>query len=433
MVIFRKEMIIDEQKNLKTISHMVILAAELVIIFSIVFSNKVFLIEKIPFLNEETNSNLDNIIIGTIGTFVYTIIEIPSQILVHILFSLKLYPNVIILASGYNKNKLKDNIIKMSKFIFSTKCKWGVTQKSINKKNANTAEGLIACASMVSAGIKLPPERENEIIDIIDDVVSNFDKSGYKSYNVSSFTVHCTSMILFALKRFVDLGMYTITAEQEQEIHNCLNNLINNANSHGWGFENKHYDDLDYNRTLSTIWALRALNSWGYSDRQVFRSILYKLIDVGTYKFGFSTNTSEKKSITALFYILIYEIKHTELKDAVQDKIDFTAGIKYLLSKKCPDIEVEEFFTDKSAHNKLPWTHFCECLVIEAVSLYHKKLTILQKIKFAYVIKKCFNKLNNEHGYYYVQTMNFDHNDPFFYPTTYLMVATTTFMKNIVI
>lgn len=420
------------KKNLKKISHMTIFALELIIIIFIVFSNKDCIIKIIPFLNEETNSNLDNIIIGIIGAFVYAIIEIPSQILVHVLFSLNLSPNVIISASGYNRSKLKDNIIKMSKFIFSTKCKWGVTQQSINKKNANTAEGLIACASMVSAGIELPYERKNEIIDIINDVISNLNKAGYQSYNVSSFTVHCTSMMLFAVKRFVDLGMYTITTKQEQEIHNCLNNLIDNANSHGWGFENKHYDDIDYNRTLSTIWALRALNSWGYSDRQFFRSILDKLIDVGTYKFGFSINTSEKKSITALFYILIYEIKHTELKDAIQNKIDFSSGIKYLLSKNCPDVEVEEFLTDKNTYNKLPWTHFCECLVIEAISLYHQNLTIIQNFKFAYIIKKCFNKLNNEHGYYCVQTMNFDHNDPFFYPTTYLMIATTTFLKNIV-
>ena len=182
---------------------------------------------------------------------------------------------------------------------------------------------------------------------------------------------------------------------------------------------------------LSTIWALRALNTWGYSDRQAYKNIFSNIINLRQYKFGFSPNTTEKKSITALFYTLIYEIKNESLKHEIEEKIDFSAGMKYLLRGNCPDIEVEEFIVDKSNHKKLSWSHFCECFVIETVSLYHEKLNLFQCIKFAYIIKNCFNRLNKEHGYYSVDMMNFNHNDPFFYPTTYLMIATSTFLQSI--
>lgn len=157
------------KKYLKKFLHVFILAIELIVILVCVFENKDLLMEKIPFLKNETNSNFDNIIIGIIGSFIWVIMEVPSQILVHIIFSFN--PNNVILISRYNSNRLRENILKMSAFIFSTICKWGVTKHSSNKKNANTAEGLIACASIIDIGIELSSKRKKELVDIINEMV----------------------------------------------------------------------------------------------------------------------------------------------------------------------------------------------------------------------------------------------------------------------
>ena len=388
-----------------------------------IYTHKQDIISLISFLKESSVDFYDDLFISLIGAVLFSVLQFINYFLIDLTVSCA-QKTIIITAQHifkYDNKSLQNCISQMLMFMFLTNCRWGVTQKTTVLKNANTAEGLIACANAVEMGMTLSNQETNEIRSVIDYQMSLLREDGYVSFNENEYTVHCTGMVLYAIKKYVDLDIYEISEKDEEKIRICLRKLLNNANELGWGFINKKYDEKDYNRTLSTMWALRALNTWGFSDSKRFKEVIFNLSSHANGRLGFSVDSTEKYSATAMFHIVISELKNEKLKNELMKLFDTKNVLSYLLKGLRHEVEVEEFITSAETAKKLPWTHFSECLALEAAALYLKEMNIAQIVDMSVYIKKIMHKIEPNHHYYSVQSMNFKHTDPFFYPTTYLV------------
>lgn len=393
--------------------------------FYFLIINRSYFLGLLPYLSQTTSNNYDNITISLIATLIFAVMQGFNYLLVDLFLQITQYSmiNILQIVFKYSNDELENRILQMRTFMFSTKCKWGVRQKTSICKYANTAEGLIACANDIEAGIDFNREEKEEIKVILNKLVKEIKLEGYKSINEDVYTVHCTGMVLYALKYYIDAGWYDISEDEESEIRKCLRNLLNNANKCGWGFVNKKYTDIDYNRTLSTLWALKALNVWDYSSTKTFRDVISNVVNCKDVRPGFSVDTTEKYATTAMLHILLAELRDEKLKGDLLQKQNSKKLIKFLLKGLKTEIEVEEYLIEKETEKKLSWIHFTECLTLEALSMFLNEMSLWQMFLISRCIKKIVSKIDKNHHYYIVQGMSFDHKNPFFFPTCYLSVV----------
>ena len=385
------------------------------------------IIQKFPFFSEISINKYDDLIMGLISSVVVLLLELINWLIVEqCIFNCKktTFRFMRCICRISNKN-LKPYAQKMKTYIFSLQCLWGTNHNQIVPTIANTAEGLICCADCMeieeSRDIVTDAD-EAQIQRILDDLVKELEPKGYKSRNQDIYTVHCTGMALYAIKRFIDLEKYSIDEHQEKNIKECLKKLLDNSSEWGWGFENQKYNNVKSSRTLSTFWALRALNIWGYSGDEDFRKILYSLAKCKPNgRIGFSNYADEKKAPTAMLCILANEIQNKKTKQYLQSimKKNMKSMFGFLL-KYSEDTEVEEYYRDDQFAKRLSWTHMTECLALKTLILYKDQLSWFQTIRVACLLKKACAKIEKA-CYYHARSMNWDDSDPFIYPSTYFI------------
>ncbi len=404
------------------------------------FSIEMFLVYKyrqpilqfFAFLSNESENFFDDIFIGIIASILFSALQFFNLILIEKILMYSKKSIIMVLQTSFNctSQRLKNANDCMMRFVFSTTTKWGVYKSTTSPKIANTSEGVLACANAVSNGHQLTNDQKNELINILNKMIAELCDDGYKSYNQNIYTVHCTAMGLFAIKKCIDLELFDLSDDNEEKIRICLKKLLNNANDIGWGFENTYYQDKNYNRALSTIWALRALNIWGFSGNKKYEKTLMNFVGHSDGIIGFSDNSTAKSSTTALLYILSNEIENKKTKKVLSSYLKQNNIIRFLIKNLKKEIEVEEFVISIQNTEKLSWTHLSECLTLEALAYSLNNLNFFQIGLMFYYLKRALNKINGTLCYYTVESMNFNHNNPFFFPTTYLITSICNIISN---
>ncbi|MCI9274361.1 MAG: hypothetical protein HFE39_10490 [Clostridiales bacterium] len=384
--------------------------------------------DQIPYLGKSPETNYDNYLLGFASALVMMAFECFNRVAYYLWKQFTDGPLIWIILKWYHvdQSSLLIKIDAMNYFIFSTKCKWSVTKNSEVIKVANTAEGMIACACAKNAGIFFSEHDRNELKSVIDRLIQEFSVEGYKSYNVNQYTAHCTGMTLYALGFYQKMELVTLDDDTYEQVRQSLKHLLGTSSQFGWGFQNQKYDDFDYIRIFSTFWALRALNEWGFSGNRRFQEIIINLLNKKQGKFGFSLSTEPKIAPTAMFLILLSEIKEPGLKKKIDQIITPSVKkrlISFLVNGLDEVIEVEEFLQDKEYFKKLPWTHLTLPINLTALAVCYPDLSIGQKYKMLRGYRRLIADIDDRRGFYLCRQMNFNLDDPFFYPTSYAMMA----------
>ena len=381
---------------------------------------KPYIVNHLPMLAQESIDAYDDIIVGIISTVFWGALQFMNNFAIKFLANSKFIYNLLSKIFGLSKDNIRKYIQMMLKFAFSVKTKWGPNLHSSNKKIANIAEGLLACVDALKVGIDLPDNYILEAKSIANDLLNELTIDGYKSYNENVYTVHCTSMALYALKRCSEVNLISVNQKKRRLIEQCLKQMLQNANECGWGFENKKYDEIQYDRAFSTIWALRALNMWGFSKEASFSRILKNLIGYTNGVIGFGTQSVSKTTPTAMLICLLDEIGDNDIKDKILEVIDTKAVITYLC-KHIKETEVEQYNINLDTNKYLPWNHLSECYVLMTLLHHRDQMNKIQLFKVMWNMKKICKKIDPKQYYYIVESLGFNHSDPFFYPTTYLI------------
>lgn len=389
------------------------------------FRLKTNVIDVIAFLGQSGENNYDEIIINLIGSAVFSVLQIVNLLLSDILFIIfngakfKFFSCIF----HCNSNSIQECINCLMAFVSSTDCSWGPVQHAKETKAANTAEGFLACAYAEESGCSIN-QFEKEIVKTrTDEILKEINENGYKSNSQGVYTVHCTGMIIFALNKISEIGIYEISDQDEEKIRKCLKHLLETANQYGWQYENKKTDDIQQNRTLSTLWALRALNAWGYSGNKTFCTVLDNITKHNNGLLGFSINGEARSSVTALLYTLVEEIKNEKTKQRVLCVLDKKKASRFLIKSLREETEFESFEVTAPLHQVLSWTHLSACLAYEALASMLDVMSTFQSALFCFNIGKILKKIDINHNYYIVRSMTYKPSDPFFYPTAYLLMA----------
>ncbi len=345
-----------------------------------------------------------------------------------------------IICKGYDNSWLLENIDKIIKnscnALFVTKIKWGPTKNNEVKKIANTSEGLMAVLSASKAGYQFSSSDKDEIKKVIEELLVLGNTKGYVSYNIDKYTTTCTGMALYIIKRFEEEGWISFGNKEKNELYNMAYTLLKNASEWGWGNENKKIEQIKLTRMLSTIWALRALNVWGFSLNDLFKKIVFNLLHkVPNGEFGFCVESKDKKtSMIALFLILIKEIRNQELSNEIIAKLgdkNIKNLITYLVEDLSTDVETEDYLIDLEYHKKLPWTHLSSMLALSAIANYEEYLSNKMMHKVIKKIREIVETQFDEEGFYICEKLNLIKEDPFMYPTAYAIMGLSDFKNNI--
>ncbi len=383
------------------------------------------LIKIIPFLGQSGESNYNELTITLIGSVAFSLLQLINFIIANIV--LKIFDNEMFKFFSWclrcSSKLINQNINHMLTFILSTECHWGPTQHAEKAKPANTAEGLLACAYAKESGLVITQDTLDIIKKCVDGILNVLEEDGYKLYSTHTYTTHATGMVLFALYKIYEVGLYEISDQNEEKIRKCLMHLLNTANQNGWQFENIQCDDIHRNRNISTLWVLRALNAWGYSGRQKFCDILENLTDNSNGIIGFSNGRERRSSVTALLFTLVNEIQNERTKNQILQNLDRKEILDFLIKSFREETEVEYIEITTPSHQTLPWTHLSLCMSFEALALMIDEMSVCQTLAFSSNLAKILKKVDKNHHYYIVHSMNFDHTDPYVYPTVYLLMA----------
>lgn len=377
------------------------------------------IIDLFPFLQESSEGHYDDLLVNIAATLIYIFFQGINWCIIKLVFKFKkLFFTLISYFFEIRKKLILKDIVNMLGFTFSIRVKWGPNVNSEEPKIANIAEALISSIDAIDAGIELSPVYKSSLTQIAIKLLNMMTEDGYKSYNENVYTVHCTSMALYALKRCDDLGLISISQRKKQLINKCLKKLLCNSSDLGWGFENKTYSDQKYIRVFSTIWALKALNIWGYSNHKTFVKIFNNLTNNSDGLVGFSPSTKERPTTTAMLYLFVEELQNNTLKKQYLESIQKRNIIRFLCFN-ISEIEVERYNIDVGYNNTRSWTHMSECFVIKTLIKNLSDLNIVQITKMAWRIKKMRDKIDKNRYYYVANMMNVTSADPPFYPTSY--------------
>ena len=407
---------------------------EIIIVFLellFLLHNEGNLIKIFDFLGTASVNKYEEIFINLLASIIFSGLQFFNLFIVkNILIGAKIvFINVIQKIFKFRQNDIEEYQNKMVQFLFSCQAKWGSSLHSNTLRNANTAEVLIACASIIESGRSLTDPQLNDIKSILDRVLFDLSEDGYKSISQDVYTVHCTAMMLYAIKKYIDLNVYEIDEQKEDLIRKCLRKLLTNANQEGWGFINKKYSDISYNRSFSTIWALRALNIWGLSENKTVRDLSVRICNTNGI-IGYCRNDTEHYSVTALLYLYVLELKEGLTKRKVLERINHKKIYKYLIAGLKKETESEEFFLSIEDNKKLSWTHFSWCLITQVLSYNYSNFNVIVISKIILSIKNQIKNIDSNFHCYKTKSIRFAIDDPLSYPTAYLIMALSGFLRS---
>ena len=415
----------------KNLTQAVLLFVLFFLEIQLLFRFKTNLIGLISFLGNSGENNYDEIVINLIGSIAFSILQIINLFLTNTILNILDRKKLKFVSRIFHcsLSQISESINRMMTFILSTDCHWGSTQHTNKIKAANTAEGLIACAYAQESGHSINQSGKDIIKKCADNVLAVLEEEGYKIYPKDAYTVHGTGMILFALYKISEAGLYEISNQNEEKIRKSLKHLLDTANQYGWQFENKQFGDTQRARNISTLWALRALNAWGYSGHKKYYEILESITNNNRGLLGFSCNGEARSSVTALLYTLVNEIQNERTKDLILRSIEKKQILCFLIKSLHEEAEFENIEIITPNHQSLPWTHLSSCMSYEALSTMIDDMNIFQTIVFSYNLGKMLKRVDVNHNYYNVHSMSFNHTNPFIYPTTYLLMALCKIQK----
>lgn len=383
----------------------------------------------------QANTFYDGIVISLVASFLFLALTELNHVLSALFdrgtnFLLILYVKI-----SDIQQRLDETIAKSYKFLMSAKTKWGPTLKNSTRKIANVDEGLLA---ILNYELSTPVTGVDSVerAKILDELIAEQEEEGYKSYNLGKYTTHCTAMTLFVLKRYHDVEIHQLTSEQSTNLRRTAEHLLLTGASLGWGTYNEVVNDERLIRLLSTFWALRALNVWGFSGEIKYREILSSLLNrVSDGEFGFSIGSQPKTSAISLFLILIKEINDEGTRDLISEKIkekEIKKLVHLLIKDLNTPIETEEFLDELSgAHKKLPWTHFSFFLSLSALSEYADLLSRFSYLKVMLKVSAVLKTQFHKDGYYSNEKLNLVEEDPFTYPTAYAIIGLSDFRRSL--
>lgn len=391
--------------------------------------------DSIPILQNPASTFYDSIFASLVASFLFLALTDFNHILSFFIDKGSNALWAFCIKASDIQSRLDETISNAYKFLMSAKIKWGPTLRNSTRKIANVAEGLLAvlCYEQTKP---IAGSDKKERDKVLRRLIAEQKEEGYKSYNLGKYTTHCTAMTLFAVKQYHDLDIYQLAPDQSVDFRKAAERLLSSSTSLGWGTYNEVVDDEKLIRLLSTFWALRALNVWGFSGDAKYVEILSSLLNrVPNGEFGFSLDSQHKTSTISLFLILIKEIKDEHTRNLISEKLtenDIKKLLRLLIKDLNTSIETEEYLLESSGeYKRLPWTHFSFFLSVSALSQYANYLSRFSywklMLKVSSVLKTQFHKT----GYYSNEKLNLIEADPFTYPTAYAIIGLSDFRRSL--
>lgn len=386
----------------------------------------------IPIFQNSASTFFDGIVVSLVASFLFLALTEFNHILS---FFINKGTNAFLIfyikASDMQRH-LDETIGKAYKFLMSAKIKWGPTLKGSTRKIANVAEGLLAVLHYEHITGNDKKERDK----VLKRLIAEQKEEGYKSYNLGKYTTHCTAMTLFAVKQYHDLGIYQLAPNQSADFRKVAEHLLLSGTSLGWGTYNEVVDDEKLIRLLSTLWALRALNVWGFSGDAKYVEILSSLLNrVPDGEFGFSLDSQHKTSTISLFLILIKEINDEHTRNLISEKMkekDIKKLLRLLIKDLNTSIETEEYLSESSGeYKKLSWTHFSFFLSLSALSKHANLLSRFSYLKLMLKVSSVLKTQFHKDGYYFNEKLNLVEANPFTYPTAYAIIGLSDFRRSL--
>lgn len=261
--------------------------------------------DSIPILQNPASTFYDSIFASLVASFLFLALTDFNHILSFFIDKGSNALWVFCIKASDIQSRLDETISNAYKFLMSAKIKWGPTLRNSTRKIANVAEGLLAvlCYEQTKP---IAGSDKKERDKVLRRLIAEQKEEGYKSYNLGKYTTHCTAMTLFAVKQYHDLDIYQLAPDQSVDFRKAAERLLSSSTSLGWGTYNEVVDDEKLIRLLSTFWALRALNVWGFSGDAKYVEILSSLLNrVPNGEFGFSLDSQHKTSTISLFLMRI--------------------------------------------------------------------------------------------------------------------------------
>ena len=369
--------------------------------------------------------NLENVfgdlLVGFIGSAISLLVVMIFYLLYEICMT-KFVVNSIL--RSCTKNDIDKKIKRMIQATYDVQPHWGRVPNDKHTHPSNIAEGLLAYASAYEVGLisqsdKAFAEIQSLAEKCIEKIIEKDEPStGFK------YTTQALSMQLLAIEKCKSLGIVTLLEEQTHKIEIVVNKLLDNAqmDSRGWGyyaFDNCSASDDSEILMVPTLWALRAINAWGFGSYDRFKIILEK-ISKESFPIGFKYNSEPRFSATALFCLLVSELNDYGLQ--MKYRGVWNAVSKSLINGSCPEYEVEiSYFNDKDNHLKANyWIHLSRCILIEAAIKNRCHLTIRQALAIKKMIDQSAAQIIN-----FYQVGGLTENEAMIplYPSFYLISA----------
>lgn len=335
-----------------------------------------------------------------------------------------------LILNACEKKDVKNKMREMLSSLYEVEYHWGRVVKDIGAYPSNTAEGLLSFASAYETGVSgIDDKKIEKIKDILNECINNIVKIDSQGKSGIRYTTQALSMQLLAIKKYENLGFIDISDEQNGFIQNIIDELLKSVDiTRGWGYfpfrKYSHESDSSI-LIVPTLWTLRAINAWRRGSDKRFESVLSSLTN-NAYQVGFKPNGEPKYSATALYIILISELRDSEMRKKYCNAWKIAAS--NLINFHCPETEVEiSYYLAYNGKMKANyWIHLSRCLVMEAAICNRNKLTIRQSLWLKKMIDK---SLSQVHKYYIVDDLQSIDKETPIYPSFYLIVVLSRFLK----
>ena len=256
-------------------------------------------------------------------------------------------------------------------WVSSLQCHWGAFNKSKIRKNANTAEGLLAY-KICGYDKKKSAIYKEAIIALL----NNANENGWQSLSLNKETTQCTalSLFLFSLEKENPSGVLddkTINYNMVNQIADCLWKCRNQINGWGLYIEESNEDACNY---VFSGWALIALSKYKTIADSTAFSNFCQLFYERSYegKFGYYDSSDPKLISTALFVCLFYMLQ-ADLKDRIRKGYNIKEAIAFVFEQLINyNVMVEammHYEDDETSLIKAPWYNITIGVAMSALSL----------------------------------------------------------------
>lgn len=274
-------------------------------------------------------------------------------------------------------DNIKGCIKDLLNWVSSLKCQWGAFNNSQARKNANTAEGLLAY-KITGFDEQCRDAYQESLAYLLDQASAN--EKGWQSSTLNMETVQCTALalLLLALEKETpsDIVFSGEHAIDYAKIDRIAHTLWNSRNvSYGWGHYVEVSKDDDCN-TVYTGWALLALSKYptisSTSEYADFCQMFFNRCNEGTL--GYFDSDDPKLTSTALFTCLFYLLPSTTQKKILKG-FNLSSAVSFIYDQTVRyNNQIEAMAQDSEADTSIrtaPWNNITISAALSALSLAH--------------------------------------------------------------